>query len=89
MRDGLDVLAARIRERREQLTATATRPPQASAYTLTLGATVFDAASGLDGTVTGVGLRDRLRVGDVRVTLDDGRSVIRGTGDLILRPAGR
>lgn len=89
MSDELAAIAERIRQRRATAIATAAARPHASADSFRLGDAVFDVASGLDGTVTGAGLRDRLRASDVRVRLDDGRDVIRGAGELIARPATR
>lgn len=86
MADDLAAITNRIRQRRAATGAAAAAGLNAGAGTLRLGDEVFDSLSGLDGSVLGVGLADRLRVNDVRVRLDDGRDVIRSAGELLARP---
>lgn len=86
MSDELTALAERIRQRRTAAAASAAAAPAPAPGTYTIGDTVFDSISGLDGTVLGAGLPDRLRANDVKLHLDDGRDVIRGAAQLIARP---
>lgn len=86
MSDELTAIAERIRQRRTAAAASAAAAPAPAPGAYTIGDAVFDSISGLDGTVLGAGLPDRLRAGDVKLHLDDGRDVIRGTGELIARP---
>jgi hypothetical protein len=87
MNDELNAIADRIRQRRLTTTAAASAVIGRAAGTFSIGDTVFDAVTGLDGTVLGAGLASRLRANDVKIHLDDGRDVIRGAGELIARPA--
>ena len=87
MTDALTAIANRIHQRRASAAATfgAASAPAAGRYTI--GDAVFDAVTGLDGTVLGAGLASRLRANDVKIQLADGRDVIRGAGEIIARPA--
>lgn len=87
MSDDLTAIAERIRQRRTAAAASAAAPAPSTPGTFKIGDAVFDSLSGLDGTVLGAGLPDRLRAGDVKVHLDDGRDVVRGAGELIARPS--
>lgn len=82
----IDEIAERLRQRRAAALADLARGQVVDAGAFAAGARVFDPATGLDGTITGAGLADRLQRHDVRIQLDDGREVIRGATDLIIRP---
>ena len=87
MNDELLAIAERVKHRRAAAVVSAAVRPLVTSSAYGLGDAVFDAVSGLEGTVLGAGLRDRLRANDVKVHLVDGRDVIRGAGELIAPPA--
>ena len=87
MNDELHAIAERIKQRRSAAAASAAVRHSVTSGAFTIGDAVFDSLSGLEGTVLGAGLRDRLRANDVKIHLEDGRDVIRGAGELIARPA--
>jgi hypothetical protein len=86
MADELAAIAERIRQRRAAAGALNAQALAGARVGFHIGDRVFDSLSGLDGTVLGAGLADRLRVNDVRVKLDDAREVIRSARELLVRP---